>query len=245
MSVGEIFRVEAGGGESAVTPGVAVRILPGLTAFASAFLLFAIQPVMGRLLLPQFGGSASVWSACMLFFQALLLLGYWYADFITRRLSPRMQGRVHAALLVAGLACLPIQLRTPFEAVGSPLLRIPLILFASVGLPFFLLSTTGPLVQVWYARLSGNAPYGIYALSNFASLLALISYPALVEPLLVGRAQLNLWSGGFVVFAGLCASLTVFAGRTADVKRQPQQVAAAAKPGLGTRALWVLLAAIP
>jgi hypothetical protein len=223
---------------------LAVRILPGLTAFASAFLLFSIQPVMGRLLLPQFGGSASVWSACMLFFQALLLLGYAYSDFISRRLSPRTQGWVHATLLVVGLAFLPAQLRTGFEGVQTPMLRIPLILLASVGLPFFLLSTTGPLVQVWYARLTGAAPYRIYALSNLASMLALFSYPVLVEPALVSRTQLNLWSGAFLFFAAICATLGIIAGR-ADAVSRPAEETPAPRPGVGLKVLWVLLAAIP
>lgn len=223
-----------------------LRWLPGLTVFVSAFLLFAVEPMMGRLLLPYFGGSAPVWSACLLFFQVLLLLGYAYSDFTSRRLSARAQSWIHVTLLAAGIACLPFQLRPSFGAGLAPALRILLILFAAVGLPYFLLSSTGPLVQVWYVRMTGATPYRIYALSNVASLLALISYPAVVELAVSSRLQLSYWSMAFTVFALLCGGLALLARfRTSAGVHGLAVNRVAEKPGTGRRILWILLAAIP
>ncbi len=214
------------------------------TVFCSAFLLFSVQPMMGRLILPFFGGSAAVWSACMLFFQAALLAGYGYADWSSQRLSTKLQGRLHAVLLVAALFLLPISLNSSIGVGRAPALGIAMILTAGIGVPYLLLSATSPLVQLWYGRARGTAPYRLYALSNTASLAALIAYPTLVEPHVTVRGQLLAWSAGFVVFALLCGASAIFASRQ-PVPEAAVVTASAPRSGAGLRILWILLAAIP
>src|SRR5438045_3636998 len=148
------------------------------TIFLSSFLLFLVQPLIARLILPWFVGSAAVWTTCMLFFQALLLAGYAYAHFLTRMAaSARLQAAIHCALLVAAVAVLPI---TPEESCkpagsGDPVGHIVLLLCVAVGLPYFLLASTSPLVQAWFSRARPGAdPYRLFALSNAASLAALV-----------------------------------------------------------------------
>ncbi|HLX45553.1 MAG TPA: fused MFS/spermidine synthase [Bryobacteraceae bacterium] len=218
-----------------------ISILHCATVFASAFLLFSLQPLMGRLILPWFGGSAAVWSACMLFFQACLLAGYAYADWTSRRLNPRTQGWLHAALLAACVLFLPIRLNPSVAAAQAPAARIILILAVSIGAPYLLLSSTSPLIQTWYARARGTAPYRLYALSNLASLLALISYPTLIEPYLTARGQINSWSVGFLIFAALCGTAAFFASR----ENSPKMNCEARGVPLPTKLLWITLAAIP
>src|SRR5208283_4459118 len=178
------------------------------TIFLSAFLLFQIQPLIAKIILPWFGGSAAVWSAALLFFQLVLLAGYAYAHLSIRFLKPKAQMVTHVALLLASCALLPI---LPSEywkpsGTGDPTLRILAVLAATIGLPYFLLSSTSPLLQAWYVRRSGSGiPYRLFALSNFGSLLALISFPFLVEPMLASRAQAYSWSAAYIAFALLCA----------------------------------------
>ncbi|NTV10741.1 MAG: hypothetical protein HGA47_08185, partial [Zoogloea sp.] len=164
----------------------------GLNIFLSAFLLFQVQPIVGKMILPWFGGSAAVWTTCMLFFQALLLLGYLYCHWVVRCLRPRTQSLVHCALLVASLLVLPLGLDPAWRPAGgeNPTIRILAVLGATIGLPYFVLSTTGPLTQAWFAReRPGSLPYRLFALSNLGSLLALLAYPAAVEPALPVRWQ--------------------------------------------------------
>jgi len=160
-------------------------LLYAATIFLSAFLLFEVQPIIAKIILPWFGGSAAVWTTCMLFFQLVLLAGYLYADWTSRYLSPAAQGLVHALLLVLAIVTLPLNPTSVMlpEAGGDPVLRIAVVLTVSVGFPYFLLSTTGPLLQAWFARTHRQAiPYRLYALSNLGSMLALLTYPFLVEP---------------------------------------------------------------
>jgi len=189
-------------------------LLYGVTIFLSAFLLFQVQPLIAKMILPWFGGSAAVWSASMLFFQLLLLAGYAYAHISIRFLKPRVQMLVHGSLLLASCALLPI-LPSPTwrpTQVGDPTARILLLLTATIGLPYFLLSSTSPLLQAWFVRRTGSVvPYRLFALSNFGSMLALVSFPFLVEPRLASRQQAYSWSAGYVVFALLCA-FTAWAG---------------------------------
>jgi len=184
-------------------------LLYALTIFLSAFLLFQVQPLIAKIILPWFGGSAAVWSAAMLFFQLVLLAGYGYAHWSIRNLKARSQMLVHAGLLLVSCALLPI-LPNPYwrpTAVGDPTLRILMLLVATIGLPYFLLSSTSPLLQAWYVRRSGSGvPYRLFALSNFGSMLALVSFPFLVEPRLASRQQAYLWSAAYAVFAILCAA---------------------------------------
>jgi hypothetical protein len=172
-------------------------------------LLFLVQPMMAKALLPSFGGSAGVWVTCMLFFQVVLLLGYWYSYGITRHLSRRAQGWVHAALLLLSLSALP--LRTGIQSGGeAPAVAILALLAASVGLPYFVLSTTSPLLQAWYAGSGGaRFPYRLFALSNAASLAALLAYPLAIEPALPMRQQLWWWSGGYLALVLLAGTLAV------------------------------------
>jgi protein-L-isoaspartate O-methyltransferase len=219
-------------------------ILDCATVFVSAFLLFSIQPMMGRLILPLFGGSASVWSACMVFFQAILLAGYAYADYLARKLPPRVQGWIHAGLLVASLFVLPMHLRKPFGENVPPAFRILLILGATIGAQYFLLSSTSPLIQMWCARRQGTSPYRLYALSNLASLLALLSYPVVIEPHLTGHAQILGWSVGFGAFALMSGASALLAARQPARILSPES-AAYLSPKLSARVLWVILSAIP
>jgi spermidine synthase len=207
--------------------------------FSSA-LLFVVEPIMAKAILPRFGGSAGVWVACMLFFQATLLAGYLYSFCITRYLGVGARTAVHIALVMASLAVLP--LRPPAgAAAGHPTMEIVLLLAASVGLPFLVLSTTGPLVQWWYAgRREAQFPYRLFALSNAASLAALVAYPVLVEPAFPLRVQLRWWSGGYVVVAGLLV-LGAIANCRWSGGGETDAADAAGEPGRPL--LWVALAA--
>jgi SAM-dependent methyltransferase len=185
------------------------------TIFLSSFLLFLVQPLIARLILPWFGGSAAVWTTCMLFFQALLLAGYAYAHWLTRFFpaGKKTSAITHIVLLALALATLPILPAETWKPLGGedPVWRILALLGATVGLPYFLLASTSPLVQAWFARARpGENPYRLFALSNLASLGALIGYPLVVEPFLAAREQVSFWSWTFGVFALLCAGLAWF-----------------------------------
>jgi hypothetical protein len=211
------------------------------TVFVSAFLLFQVQPIITKLILPWFGGAAAVWSVCLLFFQTMLLLGYLYAHLLTRKFRPQMQALVHAALLAASLAFLPVLPRASLKPSGleEPTLRVLVLLTVTVGIPFFLLSSTSPLLQAWYSR-SSSAPYRLYALSNAGSMLALLSYPVIVEPKLSNHNQAIVWSIGYAAVVILCG-ITAFAARSAEA---PIAVdAAAPAPNWKLKLLWVALAA--
>jgi len=222
-----------------------------LTIFLAAFLLFQIQPVIAKMILPGFGGCSAVWSTCMLFFQVVLLLGYLYAHWLHQRANPRQQAIVHTVLLLASLAVLPVGFDPSWGDIGSgnPSWRILGVLVVTVGLPYFLLSTTSPLLQSWYARThAGAVPYRLFALSNFASLLALLTYPVLVEPALTTRVQARLWSAAYLCFALLCAATAWFssgksvgtAGAAEAAEGDPLE-----SPGWGLCLLWMALAACP
>lgn len=182
-----------------------------LTIFTGAFLLFQVQPLIGKYILPWFGGGPGVWTTCLLFFQTLLLGGYAYAHFSSRHLTPRRQAAVHGVLLLLSLALLPIIPSESWKAhlSGDPILHILLLLTVCIGLPYFVLSSTGPLMQQWFSVTQpGVSPYRLYALSNIGSLLALISYPFYFESHFTRHAQANLWSAGlgfFVLCCGFCA----------------------------------------
>ena len=196
-----------------------------VTIFLSALLLFQVQLVIGKYILPWFGGTPAVWTTCMLFFQVLLMAGYAYSHVVATRLTARRQGWVHGVLLAVSAALLVGQLlvwRTPIlpsaewkpDGAALPLARILAILVVGVGLPFFVLSTTSSLVQAWFSRTHpGRSPYRLYALSNAGSLLALLSYPFVVEPSLALRSQAMGWAAGYVVFAVLCGYLAVASAR--------------------------------
>jgi hypothetical protein len=181
-----------------------------LVIFISAFLIFLVQPLIAKQILPWFGGSAAVWATCLLFFQTALLAGYAYADAVTRWLTLKRQVMLHMALLALAALTMPILVTEAWRPVGTeePISRILLLLAATIGLPYFLLATTTPLVGAWYSRrFHAAAPYRLFALSNFASLLALLGFPFLIEPMMGNRQVSWAWSALFVVFALLCAAL--------------------------------------
>ena len=182
--------------------------LYAVTIFLSAFLLFQVQPLIAKIILPWFGGGAAVWITCMLFFQVGLLAGYAYSHASIRFLSPRSQAFVHILLLIISLLLLPVMpdagLKPP--EVHHPLGRILWLLLWTVGLPYFLLSSTTPLIQAWYARSHEKAlPYRLFSLSNLASLAGLLAYPFLIEPGLALGSQSLSWSSLYALFVVLCA----------------------------------------
>ena len=222
-----------------------------LTIFAGAFLLFEVQPLIAKFILPWFGGGPGVWTTCMLFFQVLLLVGYGYAHLVSRYLRPRAQALVHAALLLVATALLPITPATTWKpaTVAGPELRILLLLTACVGVQALALASTGPLIQNWFSRARpGRSPYRLYALSNLGSFLALVSYPFLVEPNLSRVDQARVWSIGFsvfVAFSAACAFLVWRVGITAE-RAAPDPVdppSTAERRPVTTRLLWFLLPA--
>ena len=186
-------------------------MLYAATIFLSSFLLFLVQPLIARLILPWFGGSAAVWTTCMLFFQTVLLAGYAYAHFLHVKVPGRRQAIVHSVLLAIAIALLPISPGEGWKPLGGeePISRILLLLGACVGLPYLLLASTSPLLQAWYVRAHphGN-PYRLFAISNLASLGALIGYPFVVEPVFTAREQVIGWSVLFAGFAVLCAAVS-------------------------------------
>jgi SAM-dependent methyltransferase len=223
------------------------RLLFATAIFLGAFLLFLIEPLIAKLILPWFGGTAAVWATCLVFFQTALLLGYLYADSTIRRLSPRRQTVFHLSLLVVSLLWLPIapQIFWRSHATVDPAWRILGLLTFSIGLPFLLLSSTSPLLQTWYARrASGRSPYHLFALSNLASLLALLSFPFLIEPRLSSRHQAALWSIGYGMFV-LCCALCAWISRgySPIASSAPDTSQEEVPPMLSDKLLWLSLAA--
>jgi SAM-dependent methyltransferase len=214
------------------------------TIFLSSFLLFLVQPLIARQILPWFGGTAAVWTTCMLFFQTLLLAGYAYAHATNAKLGPRPQAVLHTVLLAAALALLPIAPNEMWKPAGTdePITRILLVLGATVGLPYLLLASTSPLLAAWFARARpGVDPYRLFAVSNLASLLALVGYPLVVEPYLGNREQVVWWSILFGLFAVFCAGLS---WSISGKKEEPAATTeAAAPPGRKDYLLWLALSA--
>lgn len=230
--------------------------LAAATILLSAFLLFLVQPIVGRQILPWFGGTPGVWTTCLVFFQTALLGGYAYAHAVTRALDARRQAYVHIALLAASLALLPIVPSAALKPTGDEdaALRILVLLGLTIGLPYFLLSATGPLLQSWVAhRFERRTVYRLFALSNFGSLLGLLAFPFVIEPFASSRAQAWGWSAAYALFAIACAA-TAWAARTrptpphvldaptsGDASFAP---AASARPAAFDRLLWLVLAAL-
>jgi SAM-dependent methyltransferase len=227
-------------------------ILYALTILVSAFLLFQVQPVIAKIILPWFGGSAAVWTTCLLFFQLVLLLGYLYSHAVVRYLRPRVQMVLHVCLLVVSVAVLPIYPSAAWKPAGGgePTMQILGLLAVSIGLPYFLLSTTGPLLQAWYARrYHGAMPYRLYALSNAGSMFALISYPVLFEPSFTTHQQSSMWSWSFFAFIGLCAFTAIKSNMSVAnvLKKADEELSTAGKSGAPTGktyAMWLLLPAV-
>lgn len=223
-----------------------------LTIFTGAFLLFLVQPLIGKYILPWFGGAPAVWTTCMLFFQLLLLAGYAYAHFSARWLKPRLQAGVHLLLLVAAMAMLlhitPSDAWKPTDG-SNPTLRILGLLLASIGLPYFVLASTSPLMQHWFSRTHpGVSPFRLYALSNIGSMLALISFPVYFETHFTRPMQAQLWGAGLILFAASCGGCIWKLWRTpvaapAPAGKTKMSGVENAAPGRTQPWLWLLLPA--
>jgi hypothetical protein len=229
-------------------PSGRAMALFGATMFLGAFLLFQVQLVIAKYILPWYGGVPTVWTTCMLFFQIVLLAGYAYAHVLARRLQPFGQRLLHVALLLASLALLTA-LVAPWGAPllpsaawkpgpeARPIVHIVLLLTAAVGLPYFVVATTSPLLQSWFAgRYPTTSPYRLYALSNAGSLLALLTYPALFEVWLPLKLQAWLWLMGFVAFSlgvVLCAFTTRRAAHVSGVTVQAPPTRPRGAPAIG------------
>jgi spermidine synthase len=221
----------------------ASRLLYGTTVFLGAFLLFLVEPMAAKQLLPTLGGSSAVWLTCLVFFQVTLLLGYLYAHWLTGCECLGWRRHFYLALLIGAALMLVAQRIHPIEVIGGsdhPVRTIFALLTLSIGLPFLLLGSTSPLMQVWFLRThGGNVPYRLFALSNAGSLLALIAYPLLVEPYLTLGLQRMLWSAGFLAYAILCGVIAS-SGKAEDAEPAGQDEARKDSP-VFVKWLWFLL----
>ena len=231
-----------------------------LSVFLSAFLVFQIQPMIARTILPWFGGTPAVWSSVMLFFQVALTGGYAYAYWLIGRVHARRQGGLHLLVLVGSLALVaglgfawpsPVTPSVAWKPAGAewPIARIVAILTLAVGLPYFALATNGPILQAWSARaFPGRSPYWLYALSNVGSLLALVTYPVLIEPLFTLQQQGWAWSVGYLLFVALTGSASIRSWRQA-AEAPPETVTDQAAPPVVLpsrliQGLWMALSAV-
>ena len=213
--------------------------------FTSAFLLFEIEPILAKIILPWFGGSAGVWTVSLMFFQVTYLLGNAYAHWLVNRTSSRMQTRLHAMLLAVSLLLLPIIPKDFWKpsGAGDPTWRIFGLLAVTAGLPFLLLSATSPLLQTWYSQEREDArPYRFYALSNAGSLLALLGYPVIIEPNIGTRHQAIGWSYAYAIFVILTAFIAIRQTARPASAVLPARSASAA-PDWRLQLLWIALAA--
>jgi len=242
---------------------VVVIAVFALCIFASAFLLFLVEPMVAKMVLPVVGGTPAVWTTSVLFFQTVLLVGYGYSHWLAIRLRWRWQAVLHGLVLLLPITVLPIHLIPGWNppTSGSPVGYLVVLLSAMVGLPFFVVSTTSPLVQHWFSRTGHpNAadPYFLYRASNLGSALGLLSYPSLIEPHLGLHAQSQAWVGGYVAFLALvaiCLALVAWARSRAGEMPLPRPIAGASADSVedkpitpidwSRRLRWVLLAAVP
>ena len=222
-----------------------------VTVFASAALVFLVEPMVAKLVLPMLGGGPSIWNTSLAFFQTALLAGYAYAHALQRVKSLKAQAVIHGAALVAAAAVLPLRIN---ELVGEPSSNHPAlwllgVLAVSIGAPFAVLSATAPLVQAWHARTlgarDGREPYALYAASNLGSLLSLLAYPLIVEPTLTLQVQRLGWSGGYIAFILLMAGLAIALIRAHAGEGAAPAVDKGPAPNWATRVTWLTLAAIP
>jgi spermidine synthase len=237
--------------------------LYAVAVFLSSCLLFLAEPMVAKRLLPRLGGSAAVWTTCLVFFQTTLLLGYLYAHWLVTRLRPRTQAHVHSVVLAASLMLLVVTIGPGPHAFSShPILSVFWLLTALIGLPFFALSATSPLLQAWYANSIATTTteasvthqdaatnqampaFRLFALSNLASLLALVAYPALIEPHFALHAQTVAWSIGFVIFVVAAVAVVWQSSRLNTPATEPADFSRpGSRPPVSTRAVWILLAA--
>ncbi len=227
-------------------------IVFAISIFLSAFLLFQIQPMIGKFILPWFGGTPAVWSTAMLFFQVLLTGGYAYAYWLMGR--TKRQSLIHILLVVFAivvLAFLAFFWTSPItpdaswkpQDVGSPILNIFKLLTISIGLPYFILASNGPLMQAWFSRIHPERSYAkLYALSNLGSLLGLLAYPVLIEPTLSLQSQGWMWSIGFVLFGLLACWIAIQQGRASPLSKPVvDSVSSSVRPSFALQSLWIAL----
>lgn len=227
-----------------------IAVLFTVTALVGASLLFVVQPLVAKMILPSFGGSATVWSTSSLFFQVLLLAGYLYTHWSTQRLGPRWQPRVHWVVLLLPLVALPLAL--PAQAApadgASPTLWLLRVLAVMIGMPFLVVSTTGPLLQRWYAWTDGpraQDPYFLFAASNLGSFGGLLAYPFVIEPYMTVTQQRWSWSIGFAVFAVLVAACGFVVTRDSAPSATPETQRAPQRPTSRRILGWAALAFLP
>jgi len=236
----------------------ALLALYAAAMFVGATLLFVVQPMVGKMILPLLGGTPAVWSTCMVFFQAALLGGYAYAHATSAWLSTRRQALLHMAVLAVPLVALPLGVSSRVMRGGeaSPVLDVLLLLSVSVGLPFLVVSATAPLLQRWFADTGHPAardPYFLYAASNLGSMLALLAYPALIEPRVPLQdldrvSQTRLWTAGYLVLIALIALCAIAVWRRRDPGPAPAEADAeplAGAPDARRRLAWIALAFVP
>ena len=238
-------------GWSMLTP-----VIYGLTSFVSATMLFLVQPMFAKMILPLLGGAPAVWNTAVVFYQAVLLIGYLYAHLSTRLLGVRRQALLHAALILLPLLVLPIAVPGGWSppTATSPVFWLLGLLLVAVGLPFFVVSTSSPLLQAWFARTGHRDPYVLYAASNVGSMASLLGYPTLIEPRLKLEEQSNLWSLGYIVLVALILACAALIARAPAADAEPVAPSAAAKAAVATsderltlarRLRWLVLAFIP
>jgi spermidine synthase len=239
------------------SPLTPLNVLYAIAIFLGSFLLFLVEPMAAKRLVPLLGGSAAVWTTCLVFFQIALLLGYLCAHWLATRLRPQAQSLIYSGLLAICLLQAGLHLRPDvLSSTDHPVRSVFVVLTSLIGLPFLALSATNPLLQSWYARGRGGTtgqasattpPYRLFALSNFGSLLALVIYPWVVEPRFSLQAQDRMWLVGFAVFSFACAAIAFVSGRrgsgTTDLGAPAAGVDAEPQRPLGDRVLWLLLAA--
>jgi hypothetical protein len=252
-------RIEAG---QRISAPLKLRLVFGVAIFIAAFLLFFVELLLGKLILPMFGGTPAVWTTCLLVFQVLLLIGYALAHVMASRIASGMQGKIIIGVLGFSLVLLTLLSQlwaTPITpgfawrtgAIENPSLAITRFLGAAIGFPFLLLSITSPLLQHWWNRIfNGSSPYRLYALSNAGSLIGLLAYPFLFEPMFHLNAQAWVWTLGYVVYAicfGICAWSIIRARATSGLVVGPED-SRDTKKGLQPiswplRVMWIALAA--
>jgi len=235
-------------------------LMPGFTLsiFLSALLLFSVQPMFAKMTLPMLGGAPNVWNTAMVFFQATLLAGYIYAHLLSKYASLRVQVGVHAVVLVAGMGFLPLAVAANWAppAEGAPALWLMALYAVSIGLPFFALSATAPLLQRWFSytkHVNAQDPYFLYAASNLGSLLSLLSFPVLIEPVLGTQQQAQVWTFGYyaLAIAIVCSGALAFANRISQSVKEKAEEAAANESEVEDsiswreRLIWIGLAFVP
>jgi hypothetical protein len=235
---------------SAPNSHLAVILFAG-TLFSSATLMFILQPMFGKILLPLLGGSPAVWNTCMVFYQILLFLGYLYAHFLSSRLNLKRQIQIHVVLILISFLALPLGLpeNTVPPTESNPTWWLLWTLFLAIGLPFFVVSTTAPLLQKWFAHVghhTSHDPYYLYTASNAGSLISLLSYPFLVEPNIGLSLQKNLWSGGFVILCIFIISCGLLLWRSNQEAMTASHTTETVEPlSLKTKLHWLVLALVP